>query len=198
MNSCPARTLRLHLLLALQDGTNSVPPSCHARPAPLARGFFCLRHLVDWHRLKSTTRTRRERGHDSGCQIHSDRLDYSTDDPGVNDGATDRSEFLEGRSSAPARDCRRGIEGGQKNDLALGATQDPKAKELLENAKETFINIARGLAAKTWLGNERSKFSRASVRACGLGRPWRIRVLRFAGRWVVTALFGVTCLPGSF
>jgi hypothetical protein len=67
----------------------------------------------------------------------------------VNDGATDRSEFLEGRSSAPARDCRRGIEGGQKNDLALGATQDPKAKELLENAKETFINIARGLAAKT-------------------------------------------------
>jgi hypothetical protein len=37
----------------------------------------------------------------------------------------------------------------KKNDLALGATQDPKAKELLENAKETFINIARGLAAKT-------------------------------------------------
>jgi hypothetical protein len=55
-NSCPARTLRLHLLLALQDGTNSVPPSCHARPAPLARGFFS-RHLIDWHRLKSTART---------------------------------------------------------------------------------------------------------------------------------------------
>jgi hypothetical protein len=103
-------------------------------------------------------------------------------------------EFLEGRSSAPARDCRRGIEGGQKKRFGTWATQDPKAKELLENAKETFINIARGLAAKTQLGNERSKFSRASVRACGLGRPWRIRVLRFAGRWVVTALFGVTCL----
>jgi hypothetical protein len=42
-----------------------------------------------------------------------------------------------------------GLREAKKNDLALGATQDPKAKELLENAKETFINIARGLAAKT-------------------------------------------------
>ena len=37
---CPARTLRLHLLLALEDGTNSVPSSCCARPAPHHAGLF--------------------------------------------------------------------------------------------------------------------------------------------------------------
>ena len=56
-NSCPARTLRPHLLLALRDGTNSVaPPVMPVLPGVSRGAFFGLRHLVDWHWLKSTTR----------------------------------------------------------------------------------------------------------------------------------------------